>query len=219
MTELLEPLYTAAEMRAVEELYPGYPETAQELQERAGEAVAREAMRAFPRARRFAVVCGAGSNGGRRQGRGARAVGERPRGGRDDGAGGLRRRRRRAVRHWLPRRASTRGGGADRADERERGADRRGRSSLRRRRLDRRVAGAVVDASLTVTFHGRKVGLTVGPGRFHAGRIVVADIGLERRDTVAARANEGLLRLVPRRAPRDSKYTAGSVSSSGARRA
>ncbi|HJU46506.1 MAG TPA: NAD(P)H-hydrate epimerase, partial [Gaiellaceae bacterium] len=62
--EALEPLYTAAEMRAAEEGYPGYPDTVSELMERAGEAVAREAMRAFPRARRFGVVCGTGANGG-----------------------------------------------------------------------------------------------------------------------------------------------------------
>jgi ADP-dependent NAD(P)H-hydrate dehydratase / NAD(P)H-hydrate epimerase len=61
---MLEPLYTAAEMRAAEERYPGYPETAGELMERAGAAVAREASMAFPGARRFAVVCGGGSNGG-----------------------------------------------------------------------------------------------------------------------------------------------------------
>ena len=60
---MYEPLYTAAEMRAAEEAYPGYPGSAPELQERAGAAVAREAVAAFPAARRFAVVCGGGSNG------------------------------------------------------------------------------------------------------------------------------------------------------------
>src|SRR5438876_3568235 len=51
-------------MRAVEEAYPGFPATASELVERAGAAVARETLRAFPKAQRFAVVCGGGSNGG-----------------------------------------------------------------------------------------------------------------------------------------------------------
>src|SRR5215472_13854803 len=51
-------------MREAEARYPGYPDSAPDLMERAGAAVAREAMRAFPRARRFAVVCGGGSNGG-----------------------------------------------------------------------------------------------------------------------------------------------------------
>ena len=47
MTEPYEPLYTAAEMRAAEERYPGYPDSIPELMERAGTAVAREAMLAF----------------------------------------------------------------------------------------------------------------------------------------------------------------------------
>ena len=61
---MFEPLYTAAEMREAEERFPGYPGTVPELMERAGTALAREAMHAFPEARRFAVVCGGGSNGG-----------------------------------------------------------------------------------------------------------------------------------------------------------
>jgi NAD(P)H-hydrate epimerase len=73
------------------------------------------------------------------------------------------------------------------------------------------VATVAVNAALTVTFHGRKVGLVVAPGRFHAGRVVVADIGLEPMETDARRATETLLRDVPRRAPHDSKYTAGRV--------
>ena len=50
----------AAEMRAAEEAYPGFPATVTELMERAGAAVAAEAMQAYPGARRFAVVCGGG---------------------------------------------------------------------------------------------------------------------------------------------------------------
>ena len=56
---MLEPLYTAEEARAAEER----PRVA-ELMERAGAAVAREVMQRFPDARRIAVVCGGGSNGG-----------------------------------------------------------------------------------------------------------------------------------------------------------
>ena len=73
------------------------------------------------------------------------------------------------------------------------------------------MATVAVNASLTVTFHGRKVGLVVAPGRFQAGRVVVADIGLELGATAALRATEAVLRAVPRRAPHDSKYTAGRV--------
>ena len=64
MAEHFEPLYSAAEMRAAEERYPAYPESIPELMERAGAAVAREAMLAFPAATTFACVCGGGSNGG-----------------------------------------------------------------------------------------------------------------------------------------------------------
>ncbi len=209
--EPLEALYTAAEMRAVEQLFPGYPETAAQLQERAGEAVAREAMRAFPRARRFAVVCGAGSNG-------------------DDGrvaARVLSANGREAVETAEPEGYDVVldalfGTGFHGAPRPEAAAliERMNASEAPIVAVDLpsgvdastgEIEGHVVDAALTVTFHGRKVGLSVGPGRFHAGRIVLADIGLERRDTVASRATEGLLRLVPHRAPRDSKYTAGSV--------
>src|SRR5207247_8751356 len=47
------------------------------------------------------------------------------------------------------------------------------------------IEGAAVDAALTVTMHGPKVGLYVAPGRFRAGEIVVADIGLEQSETAA----------------------------------
>ena len=208
---MFDPLYTAEEMRAAEEAYPGYPGTVPDLMERAGEAVAREAMRAFPRARRFAVVCGRGSNGG--DGRVAARVLE---------AAG-----REAVETDEPEGYDVVvdalfGTGFHGAPRPESAAviERINTSGVPVVSVDLpsgvdastgEVAGAVVDAALTVTFHARKVGLAVGPGRFHAGRVVVADIGLEWRETWAARATEGLLRLVPHRAPRDSKYTAGAV--------
>src|SRR5689334_7889611 len=56
---MLEPLYTADEMRAAE---AGHD--VDELMARAGRAVAEEAMRRFPQARRFVAVCGSGANGG-----------------------------------------------------------------------------------------------------------------------------------------------------------
>jgi NAD(P)H-hydrate epimerase len=73
------------------------------------------------------------------------------------------------------------------------------------------VPGAAVRAELTVTMHGRKVGLVVAPGRFHAGDVEVADIGLEQADTKHRLVTEEILRLVPRRSAGDTKYTAGSV--------
>jgi NAD(P)H-hydrate epimerase len=73
------------------------------------------------------------------------------------------------------------------------------------------VPGAAVRADVTVTFHARKVGHVVGPGLFHSGDIVVADIGLETADTRNRLVTEDILRLVPRKRLEDNKYTAGSV--------
>jgi NAD(P)H-hydrate repair Nnr-like enzyme with NAD(P)H-hydrate epimerase domain len=56
---MLEPLYSADEMKAAE---AGH--VVKELMARAGRAVAEEAMRRFPDARRFVAVCGKGANGG-----------------------------------------------------------------------------------------------------------------------------------------------------------
>ncbi|MES1246261.1 MAG: NAD(P)H-hydrate dehydratase [Actinomycetota bacterium] len=73
------------------------------------------------------------------------------------------------------------------------------------------VPGVAVRADATVTFHGRKVGVVVAPGRFHAGRIRVADIGLDPRDTATRIALPELLASVPRRSEGDNKYTSGHV--------
>ncbi len=73
------------------------------------------------------------------------------------------------------------------------------------------VAGVAVEADETVTFHGRKLGVAVGPGRFRCGTVFVADIGLERRETRASRVTRELLRWVPPRLDEDNKYSAGSV--------
>ena len=198
-------------MRAAEERYPGFPATAPELMERAGSAVAREAMRAFPEARRFAVVCGGGSNGG--DGRIAARI--------------LRDAGRDAVETDEPE-------GHDVVVDALFGTGFRGEPRPDAAALIARinasgapvvavdvpsgvdastgeVSGVAVEAALTVTFHGRKVGTVVAPGRFHSGRVVVADIGLVAGETAARRATPALLELVPRRGVRDSKYSAGRV--------
>ncbi|HZO50431.1 MAG TPA: NAD(P)H-hydrate dehydratase [Gaiellaceae bacterium] len=211
MSGVYEPLYSADEMRAVEARYPGYPDSVPELMERAGAAVAREAMRAYPRARRFGVVCGGGANGG--DGRVAARL--------------LREAGREAIETTDPEGFDvvvdalfgTGFHGAPRPPAAEL-IERINRCGAPVVAVDvpsgvdastGEVTSVAVQAALTVTFHGRKVGLAVAPGRFHAGRVVVADIGLEPAETSARRATEALLRLVPRRAPHDSKYTAGRV--------
>jgi NAD(P)H-hydrate epimerase len=215
---MYEPLYTAAEMRAAEERYPRYPDSIPELMERAGTAVAREAMLAYPAARRFACVCGGGSNGG--DGRlAARVLRE---------AG-------------LEADETTDVDGYDVVVDALFGTGFTGEPRPEAAALIGRinaagapvvavdlpsgvdastgeVAGAAVDADLTVTFHAPKVGLVVAPGRYHAGRVAVADIGLEDVPTEHRRATAGLLRVVRLRREGDTKYTAGAVLVVGGQR-
>src|SRR5262249_57290944 len=70
------------------------------------------------------------------------------------------------------------------------------------------MAGEAVRADVTVTMHGRKAGLEIAPGRFQAGEVVVADIGLAHGETRHRRATAAVLRLVPRKQPSHSKYDA-----------
>jgi hydroxyethylthiazole kinase-like uncharacterized protein yjeF len=215
----LEPLYTAAEMRAAEERYPGYPDTVPELMERAGEAVAEVVLEDFPDARRITVVCGPGNNGG--DGRVAAGVLE------DAG---------REVRivESKPEDEEKDIGDPDLIVDALFGTGFEGAPRPGAARLIEQmnaavvevvavdvpsgvdastgeVAGAMVDAWVTVTFHGEKVGLVVAPGAFGAGEVEVADIGLEPVETDHGRVTSDILELVPLRAPEDNKYTAGHV--------
>jgi NAD(P)H-hydrate epimerase len=200
---MLEPLYTAAEMKEAE---AGHD--VQALMERAGRAVAEEALRRYPDAQSFGAVCGGGANGG--DGRIALDVLRSAGKGAEEGTNG-------DVLidalfgtgfHGEPRPEAARlieeinaaaapvvavdlPSGVD-ADTGE-------------------IAGAAVRADVTVTMHGRKVGLEVAPGRFRAGEVVVADIGLEQRETGAALVDRAVLGLVPRKRETDNKYTAGAL--------
>ena len=212
-----EPLYTADEMRAAEARYPGYPDTVGELMERAGCEAARVALELHPGARRWTVVCGGGSNGGdgriaarelERAGKDVRVVdakaGESDLGEPDVIVDAL---------------FGTGFSGEPRADaaaliERMNGAGARVLAIDVPSGVDAstgEVAGPAVSADATVTFHGRKLGLVVAPGRFHAGDVHVANIGLERVDTRARLVHADLLHTVPRRGVRDNKYTAGHL--------
>ena len=198
----LEPLYTAEEMRAAE---AGHDVDA--LMQRAGAAVAEELMRRFPDARRIALHAGGGANGG--DGRiaaeilraqGCELVDERPDVVIDALLGtGL---------EEAPRDETSRvieainGGGVPvLAVDIPSGVN----------ASTGEVAGAAVRADITVTMHGPKVGLAVAPGRFLAGGVVVAEIGLEQAETEHRLVTPQILGEVPRRSPRDNKYTAGHV--------
>jgi ADP-dependent NAD(P)H-hydrate dehydratase / NAD(P)H-hydrate epimerase len=206
-----EPLYTAGEMRAAEERYPGFPESAPELMERAGAAVAREALAAFPDAQSFAVVCGGGANGG--DGRiAARDL-------RDAGRDAVETHAVEGADVIVDALFGTGFAGEPRAEaasliERMNAAGAPIVSVDLPSGVDAstgEVAGTAVRASLTVTFHGPKVGLAVAPGLFHAGEVVVAAIGLAGAETAHRLVRSDILELVPRKGAADTKYTAGAV--------
>lgn len=209
-----EALYTAEEMRAAEARYSGSME---ELMERAGSQAALVALNRFPQAARWTVVAGGGSNGGdgrvvaRRLGDAGKAVhivdataGESDLGEPDAIVDAL---------------FGTGFSGEPRPEaaaliERINAADVPVLAIDLPSGVDAstgEIAGRAVRATASVTFHGRKVGVIVAPGRFHAGEVHVADIGLDAMETRDRVATTELLRSVPRRAAEDNKYTAGHV--------
>jgi ADP-dependent NAD(P)H-hydrate dehydratase / NAD(P)H-hydrate epimerase len=197
---MLEPLYTAAEMRAAEEGH-----NVGELMQRAGRAVADEILARFPEARSFAAVCGRGANGGdgRIAGELLRAAGweERALGDAEvviDALFGTGFRPPPSEDAAAQIRAMNESGRPVVAVDIPSGVD----------ASTGEVPGEAVQAAVTVTFHGRKVGHEVAPGRFRTGDVVVADIGLSHGATEHARATSEIVRLVPRRQPGDTKYTA-----------
>jgi len=212
-----DQLYTAAEMRTAEERYPGYPATVPELMERAGSAVAQVGIARYRDARRWTVVCGGGSNGGD----GRIAARELERAGKDvlvvDAKAGESELGEPDM--IVDALFGTGFSGEPRADasaliERMNASDAPILAVDLPSGVDAssgEIAGAAVAADATVTFHGRKVGVVVAPGRFHAGSVHVADIGLAPLETELVLVGPGLLRSVPRRGERDNKYTAGHV--------
>src|SRR6478672_7082859 len=198
----LEPLYTAEEMRAAE---AGHD--VDSMMQRAGAAVAEELMRRFPDARRVALYAGGGANGGDGRiaaeilrGQGRELVDDRP----DIVIDAL---------------LGTGLKGAPR-DETSQLIEQINSAGVPVVAVDipsgvnactGEVAGAAVQADLTVTMHGPKVGLSVAPGRFHSGEVAVADLGLEPAETEHRLVTPQILDEVPRRSSRDNKYTAGHV--------
>ncbi len=214
-----EPLYTADEMRRAEADHD-----VDVLMRRAGEAVARAVRTRFGDARRFTVVCGGGANGGdgriaaealRSEGCDAAVVDAKAG---EDALGepdvvvdalfgtGFRGEPRAPAAALIERMNGL--GVPVLAVDVPSGVD----------ASTGEVSGPAVVATGTVTFHGRKVGLVVAPGRFHAGEVDVVDIGLDPQETSIGLVGPEVLREVPARGERDNKYTAGHVLVVGASR-
>ena len=231
---IAEPLYTAEEMRAAEEAYEG---PTLELMERAGSATADAILERYPDGS-VSVWCGTGSNGGdglviarklRAAGRDVqiRLLGDEERI-EGDAAENLERARGAGI-PFVDELVETAlvvdalfGTGFHGKPRKEAAAAIEELNALGTRVVavdvpsgvdasTGEIAGPAVRAELTVTFHGRKVGLVVAPGRFRAGEVVVADIGLEDSETRTHRVTEDVLSLVPRRGPENNKYSSGSV--------
>jgi ADP-dependent NAD(P)H-hydrate dehydratase / NAD(P)H-hydrate epimerase len=205
----LDPLMTAVETREAEQAHAG---SLEELMERAGSAVADTVLRSFPG--RVTVVCGRGNNGGDGKvaarvlasaGRDVNIVEEVGDLGTPDvivdallGIGLKDAPREDAARMIDLVNAAGRplvavdvpsGVNASTGE----------------------VPGAAVRATATVTFGAAKVGLAVAPGRFHAGSVRIAPIGLRPRAHEHALVPASGLLDIPRKHPDSTKYSAGSV--------
>ena len=232
-----EPLYTAEEMRAAEEAYDG---PMLELMERAGSAAAEAVLHRYPDAGSVAVWCGTGSNGGdgfvvaRKLQEAGRAVEIVLAGPEDKIAGDARENLEHARKLQIP---FAEPGGGDVAVDALFGTGFAGKPRDEAARLIEalnglgapilavdvpsgvnastgEVAGPGVKAEATITFHGRKVGLVVAPGRFHAGEVEVADIGLAPGRTRHEHVDERILAQVPRRG--SALVVGGSTGKTGA---
>ena len=80
------------------------------------------------------------------------------------------------------------------------------------------VRGVAVEARLTATFHGSKIGLHVAPGAFKSGEVRVIEIGIPRdapRPGSAGLITPHALELIPPRTRDGSKFTSGVVVIAG----
>jgi ADP-dependent NAD(P)H-hydrate dehydratase / NAD(P)H-hydrate epimerase len=83
------------------------------------------------------------------------------------------------------------------------------------------VQGAAVRADVTVTFHAAKLGHWIAPGKWHAGEVRVAPIGIPPDAPVEAPAGLiglDVLDLAPRRGQESTKFSSGQVLVAGGSR-
>jgi NAD(P)H-hydrate epimerase len=80
------------------------------------------------------------------------------------------------------------------------------------------VARVAVEADLTVSFHGAKLGQRIAPGKWHTGELRVVPIGIPAgapSQPAGGTIGPAVLRLAPRRGPRSTKFSSGQVAIAG----
>jgi ADP-dependent NAD(P)H-hydrate dehydratase / NAD(P)H-hydrate epimerase len=83
------------------------------------------------------------------------------------------------------------------------------------------IAGAAVEADLTVSFHAAKVAHRIAPGKWSTGELRVAPIGIPEGapgEPAAGTIDPAVLALAPRRGPRSTKFSSGQVVIAGGSR-
>ncbi|MSO40353.1 MAG: NAD(P)H-hydrate dehydratase [Solirubrobacterales bacterium] len=83
------------------------------------------------------------------------------------------------------------------------------------------VEGVAVDADITVSFHARKIGHFVAPGKWHSGELRVVEIGIPEGAPVVAGAgliDPSVLARAPKRDASSTKFSSGQVVVIGASR-
>jgi NAD(P)H-hydrate epimerase len=83
------------------------------------------------------------------------------------------------------------------------------------------VEGAAVEADLTVSFHGAKLGQRIAPGKWHTGELRVVPIGIPAGAPVepaGGTIDPAVLALAPARGPRSTKFSSGQVTVAGGSR-
>ncbi|MCW2987681.1 MAG: carbohydrate kinase, YjeF related protein [Solirubrobacterales bacterium] len=83
------------------------------------------------------------------------------------------------------------------------------------------IAGAAVEADLTVSFHVAKLGQRIAPGKWHTGELRVVAIGIPPGapvESAAGTIEPAVLALAPRRGPRSTKFNSGQVAIAGGSR-
>jgi NAD(P)H-hydrate epimerase len=83
------------------------------------------------------------------------------------------------------------------------------------------IAGAAVEADLTVSFHAAKLGHRIAPGKWHTGELRPAPIGIPAGapgEPSAGAIEPAVLVLAPRRGSRSTKFSSGQVAIAGGSR-